>query len=136
MSSNKAHSISLPYRVTYSSDESQNHKAQNVTNKDPQTFWRTSRPFEEARLEATFPSMHITNIEITTPCCPQIEIEVYNKSQFGEESDNMRYLEKNDIISKESFLQNTTISRVRNIKPFDEEYMVHQLFEKLSNKPN
>jgi len=118
------HSISLPYRVTYASDESQNHKAQNIVDKNPQTVWRTSRPFEEARLEAAFTSLHITNIEITTSCCPQIEIEVYNKSQFGEELDNMRYLEKNDIITQESFLENTTISRVKNIKPFDEEYMV------------
>jgi len=122
------HSLSLPYRVTYVSDENQAHKAQNIVNKNPQTFWRTSRPFEEARFEATFTSIHITNIEITTPCCPQIEIEVFNKSQFGEELDNMRYLEKNDIITQDSFIENTEISRVRNIKPFDEEYMKDKYF--------
>ena len=117
-------SLSHRYKVTFYSSQSPNHKAESIENKNPNTFWRTIGPCEEARFELSFAPIKIHAIEIITSSTPQIEIEAFNKNAFGEGDEVVFYAHKTDLMTQQSFLKDTETLRVKKLKPIDEDIMV------------
>jgi len=126
-------SLSHRYKVMSWSSQSPTHKAEFIENKNPNTFWKTAAPCEEARFEIGFAPLKIHAIEVVTSFTPQIEIEAYNKNSFGEGDEIVLYASKTELMSQQSFLKDTETLRVKKLKPLDEEIMVNLLLNTQSN---
>ena len=93
------------YKIFNVSDEAPPFNILNVTNKNPSVFWRTSNSCAEASFEIKFTPEMVERIEVQNILSPQIQVEIFNKDEQGNEIDRFIYLPKVTLITRNDFME-------------------------------
>jgi len=117
-------SVSHSYKILHCSDQSTVYKISHIENKNPSVFWRTSQVSEYAFFELQFTPIKLHHIEVSTTLSPQIEIEVFNKDNDGNEIDQITCVPKVTLLTYRDFFEGKLDLRSRKFDLFDKLFMV------------